>query len=197
MRIKSDTVAWFVLAILLAMMLSLAISIKASAGGYTDKYDAEICKQSRRFLIGQDCDWLKAQLIQESRLKPGAVSPVGARGLGQIMPATWADICQPLLICHIDPFDPTANIMAAAFYQAGRESFWTSPRPASDRKALGLASYNAGAGNLLKAQKQCGMPSLYACIIKCLPEITGFHSVETINYVKGISGFYLLLKGQG
>ena len=63
---------------------------------------------------------------------------------------------------------------------------WSSPRPAYDRHLLAMASYNAGFGNLLKAQRACGGGVLYAEIIACLPQITGHHSNETITYVQRI-----------
>lgn len=182
----------FLVAVVLAVFM--ACVLPNAEAKLTAQYDSEICKQSARYLIGHDCDWLKAQLIQESRLKPNAKSPVGAMGLGQIMPATYREICVPLVICHLSPYDPKASIKAAAYYQALMESKWFSKRSDQDRKALGQASYNAGAGNIIKAQRACGMPSKYMCIIKCLPQITGHHSRETIGYVKSISSHYLKLK---
>jgi hypothetical protein len=41
-----------------------------------------------------------AQLYAESRCDPGAVSPVGARGIAQIMPATGRDLARRL---GVDP----------------------------------------------------------------------------------------------
>jgi len=54
-----------------------------------------------------------------------------------------------------------------------------------------LASYNAGMGNLLKAQKKVGGKLLYKEIIQGLPEVTGKHSKETIDYVQKILSYYL------
>jgi soluble lytic murein transglycosylase-like protein len=173
--------------------LTVYVSEPAQAKAPT-RFDSEICKQSARYLVGHDCDWLKAQLIQESALNPNARSPVGAMGLGQIMPATFRQVCVPLVICHISPYNPEASIKAAAYYQARMESKWISKRSDYDRKALGQASYNAGAGNIIKAQRVCGMPSKYQCIIECLPQVTGRHSVETINYVRLIARHYMKLK---
>lgn len=64
---------------------------------------------------------------------------------------------------------------------------WSSPRPELDRLQLAQASYNAGLGNMLKSQKACGMASRYACVAECLPEVTGQHSAETLQYVERIS----------
>ena len=136
-------------------------------------------------------DWrlLKAQCYQESLLDPLAVSPVGAQGICQFMPATWADM--PI---EGSPFTPRLNIHAAAYYMGRLRTGWSSPRPEFDRHSLAMASYNAGFGNLLKAQRLCTGAILYAEIIDCLPDVTGRHSNETITYVERIWGFYLRIK---
>lgn len=138
-------------------------------------------------------DWrlFKAQLYQESRLNSKAISPVGAQGLGQIMPNTWSDISRQLKLDKHLVFDPRVNIQASAFYMAKMRNFWITPRPAADKHSLALASYNAGAGNILKAQKQCHHPRLYQPIIKCLPQVTGHHAKETTTYVKRIWRYWI------
>lgn len=70
---------------------------------------------------------------------------------------------------------------------------WSSPRPNIDRLELAQASYNAGAGNIIKAQKECGGKVLYEDIIECLPQVTGHHSKETITYIKMIRKWRMLL----
>ena len=65
---------------------------------------------------------------------------------------------------------------------------WKAPRPAMDRMMISMASYNAGAGHLIRAQRICGGGNLYAQIIPCLPQVTGRHSKETIDYVENIIG---------
>ncbi|NYZ69434.1 transglycosylase SLT domain-containing protein [Endozoicomonas sp. SM1973] len=140
-----------------------------------------------------EIDWrlFKAQLYQESRLKPNAVSPAGAQGLGQIMPGTWSDISRQLKLDKHLVFDPESNIQASAFYMAKMRKFWTAPRPAADKHSLALASYNAGAGNILKAQKRCNNARLYQLIIKCLPNVTSHHAKETTTYVKRIWRYWV------
>ncbi|WP_425453643.1 lytic transglycosylase domain-containing protein [Aurantiacibacter xanthus] len=67
-----------------------------------------------------------------------AVSPAGAMGLMQIMPATWANLRARYRL-GLDPFDPRDNIMAGAAYL----------REMHDRygnAAAMLAAYNAGPG---------------------------------------------------
>ena len=173
--------------------LSAMLAVQSHAQ-YTDQYDDMIKEASARFLPGHDWLWLKAQLIQESQLNPNAVSPVGAMGLGQIMPKTYAEVCKPLRICHLSPFNPKASILAAAYYQARMEKIWSSPRPPFDRKALGNVSYNAGAYYILEAQKLCKGALLYDDIIKCLHQVPRVKYEEPINYRRAIYRFYVKLK---
>ncbi|WP_085592176.1 transglycosylase SLT domain-containing protein [Thalassospira sp. MCCC 1A01428] len=142
-------------------------------------------------------DWrlLKAQCYQESRLIPDAVSPAGAMGLCQFMPATWRGIIrQGKLPPDASAFAPRLSIEAAGFYMGKLRAEWSSPRPEWDRHSLALASYNAGLGHLLTAQHKCNGAVLYSRIIPCLPAVTGRHSAETINYVTSIWGWFDKMK---
>ena len=131
-------------------------------------------------------DWriYKAQIFQESSFQPDAVSPAGARGLAQVMPSTWERYGSG------DPFDPQQSLMAGARYMAYLYKQWSSPRPDIDRICLAMASYNAGLGNILKAQEKSGGKLLYAEIIQHLPSVTGRNAAETIDYVKKILGYW-------
>ncbi len=120
-------------------------------------------------------------------MNPNAVSPVGAEGIAQFMPGTWRDVSRQMGIPYgISPRDAKWAIDAGAYYMARQRRTWSSPRPDLDRHFLAAASYNAGAGNLLKAQRLCRGAVLYDEIIACLPAVTGRHSRETITYVKRI-----------
>lgn len=139
-------------------------------------------------------DWrlFKAQLVQESRLDPFAKSPVGALGLAQFMPATWAETSKALgytfgvLATSVIP-----SIDCGAYYQAKMVRGWKAPRPTIDRYCLALASYNAGFGNILKAQKKADGANDYKTIIASLHLVTGAaNSHETITYIKRILAIY-------
>ncbi len=82
---------------------------------------------------------LAALLKAESNYNPSAVSPVGAQGIAQFMPATARGMGLS------DPFDPDPAIMAAGrLLGANLREFGSIP--------LALAAYNAGGGAVHKYQ---------------------------------------------
>lgn len=168
-------------------LLLLSLSGSAGASLFADDYDGAFRDAAIFLPAGTDWRLLKAQCYQESRLDPLAVSPVGAQGLCQFMPGTWADM-QSQYGDLVDPWLPEQSILAAARYMGDLNRFWSSPRPQIDRYCLALASYNAGAGHLVKAQRLAGGAVLYAPIAAQLHHITGRHAAETRGYVSNILG---------
>lgn len=137
----------------------------------------------------------KAQLYQESRLDPAAVSPVGAAGLAQIMPGTWDDLrAQLRLGPAASPHDEIA-IQAGAYYMARQRHAWTSPRPPDRRNELAQASYNAGLGHILAAQRSCQGARDWPEIAPCLPAVTGArNAAETSGYVRAIAKWRAMME---
>ena len=90
--------------------------------------------------------WGMAQLHAESGFDSQAVSPAGARGLAQFMPATALEV-------GIDPWDTAQAIDGYARYMETLSTVWHSPRPERRRIELAAASYNAGAGTIIRAQR--------------------------------------------
>ncbi len=82
---------------------------------------------------GLPAELLKAVAVTESRMNPAAVSPAGAQGIMQIIPATARALGLE------DPFDAPASIRAGARYLARQVSSFGSYK-------LALAAYNAGPG---------------------------------------------------
>ncbi|MER9291531.1 lytic transglycosylase domain-containing protein [Mesorhizobium sp. M0510] len=107
--------------------------IERTAAG--DPYAAIIAEASQRFSIPKS--WIRAVMRAESTGDVRAISPVGAMGLMQIMPDTWAE----LRLRHrlgSDPYSPRDNILAGAAYLREMHDRYGSPGF--------LAAYNAGPG---------------------------------------------------
>ena len=91
---------------------------------------------------------LKKQAIAESGLDPDAISPVGAKGLAQVMDATWREWADnefgaaPPPRQHVSVFDPEEAIRAQADIMAWLLGLWKG----DVRKAL--SSYNWGLGHM-------------------------------------------------
>lgn len=155
-------------------------------------YDELIQNAAEDHLPGFDWRLLKAQLLAESALNPHAKSRAGAEGIAQFMPKTWDQIAREMgLPKEATPYMPEFAIPASAYYMRKLWDAWTAERLPADRYCLALASYNAGMGNILKAQKKAGMVTDYKTIIRYLEQITGqVNSIETRNYVHHIFGLY-------
>ncbi|WP_270451680.1 transglycosylase SLT domain-containing protein [Kocuria marina] len=93
-----------------------------------------------------------AQLAQESGWNPDTTSPVGAQGLAQFMPATWATYGN-----GGDPFDPEDAIAAMGRYMAAlkKEIQPIAGDNPDELVRLTLAAYNAGPGAV---QEHRGVP---------------------------------------
>jgi len=136
---------------------------------------------------------LKAQGIQESTLNPWITSYVGAAGVMQFMPATWRQMQREIGVVNIR--SPKESIRAGAYYDKKLYKRWSAKRTLKDRLSLTFASYNAGLGNLYKAQKICKRKTGKTCnryseISSHLHYITGLHHKETLKYVKKIWYYY-------
>lgn len=99
-------------------------------------YRAKVAELSARFDLSPAL--IEALVWQESRWRTGAVSPVGARGLAQLMPGTAREL-------GVDPNDPLANLEGGARYlRAQMDRFGGDVEKA-------LAAYNAGPGRVIKS----------------------------------------------
>ena len=178
----------YLTAILCVILLTLWGSPNVSANALRNTiYDAQIAKWNAVYNPSIPWVWAKAQLVAESRLDTQATSPVGAMGLGQFMPDTWTQVSKELgFPANATAYASSYNIQAHAYYMRQLRNQFKKPRPEVDRHSLALASYNAGLGNILKAQAKGGNSLLYEPMAKALPLVTGMHSIETTTYVKRI-----------
>ena len=187
----------------LAICLLIGLLVGCSSAGastlFPSRYDAQIRASVARHWPDHP-DWLawRAQLYQESRLRPDAVSPVGAAGLAQFMPGTWRDVVRELrLPAGVSPHSAIA-IDAGAYYMAKLRRAWTTPRPPEERQRLAQASYNAGLGNILRAQARCDGARDWGGIAPCLVSVTGpRNAAETRGYVDAIARWRLRMLADG
>lgn len=98
-----------------------------------DPHADHIADAARRFAF--PASWIRAVMRAESGGDPRAVSPAGAMGLMQIMPATWSAL-RARYGRGDDPFDPRDNILAGAAYLRELHDRFGAPGF--------LAAYNAG-----------------------------------------------------
>jgi soluble lytic murein transglycosylase-like protein len=159
-------------------------------------YDAKIKSSAGAFLSFWGPEawlWWKSQLIAESNLDPAAQSPAGAMGLAQFMRPTWDDVRAELnLPADATPFQTDHAIRAGAYYMGKLRRAWSKvERSEDDRRRLAQSSYNAGLGNILKAQQLAGGKPDYDSIIAKLHLVTGAdHAAETRGYVARIERIY-------
>jgi soluble lytic murein transglycosylase-like protein len=99
-------------------------------------YDDIVEEAARTYDL--DPRMIKAVMQTESAFDATAVSPVGALGLMQLMPAVATELGVA------DPLDPRQNIMAGAKYLRRLLDSHNG------NVSLALASYNAGPGNVAK-----------------------------------------------
>ena len=151
---KSDNiVAFFITALVIltvaAIFLAVAALFEYLPGLFDDvdeityplEYRSEIEKASEEFNV--PIERICAVIYVESRFDPSVTSPVGARGLMQIMPATFKDIQKALKTDYTDDdlYDPAVNIRAGTYYLSYLYKIlgdWE----------LVHAAYNAGIGNV-------------------------------------------------
>ncbi len=146
------------------------------------KYDHYFRKYAKRF-FGPDMDWrwFKAQAIIESNLRDSAHSGAGARGIMQIIPATFREIQRknPALsgkAIH----QPEWNIAAGIYYNRLLFQRWDGDLSEAQRISLMFASYNAGYSRVLKAFRKAGQPrDDWQAVARHLPR-------QTRNYVQRI-----------
>jgi len=166
---------------------------------YVRDFDPYFKKYSKRF-FGSAFDWryFKSQAIAESGLKPEVRSRVGAGGLMQIMPATYQEITKKYPYIKGSRKHPRWNIAAGIYYDRQLWKTWKAKRPFKDRLAFMFGSFNAGKGNLIRAQRVAvkkGLnPNLWPSIVLSLPKVTGKRSRETIKYVDKINNVMEVLQ---
>jgi soluble lytic murein transglycosylase-like protein len=139
------------------------------AVGDAQKIAAIIINYSRKY--GLDARLVMSVIAVESNFNQNAVSPVGAMGLGQLMPGTASDLGVS------NAYDAKANLEGSTRLLSSHIRNMTADgRPTEEAIKLALACYNAGAGAVKKYK---GIPPYR----------------ETQNYVKKITRLYRQMCG--
>ncbi|GAA4647531.1 hypothetical protein GCM10023115_54930 [Pontixanthobacter gangjinensis] len=114
----------------------------AQAGLVPAQYVAKVQELAGRFDLSPAL--IEAVVWQESRWRADAVSPVGARGLAQLMPGTAREL-------GVNPHDPFANLEGGARYLRQQLARFDG------NLEHALAAYNAGPGRVIRSG---GVPNI-------------------------------------
>jgi len=124
-----------------AMPGEAPITLAAETAG-PPQWQAHVAHLSAKYDLSPSL--IEALVWQESRWRTGALSPVGARGLAQLMPGTAR-------LLGVNPDDPHANLEGGARYLRQQlDTFGGDLEKA-------LAAYNAGPG---RVQRAGGIPRI-------------------------------------
>ena len=178
--------------------------IKNDPTGATSHYDGLFQKLARE----EELDWrlVSAIAYSESKYNAYMVSPRGARGLMQVMPATAEAFQVPL----DELMEPETNIrVAVRLIRRIEESLnFAAGTSQNDRTRIILACYNGGIGHVTDARrlaaKHGGDPDSWSDVsryleLKALPEYANDEVVkcgtfrgasETLNFVNHVMGSY-------
>ena len=156
----------------------------------TERFDPIFKKYTKRYFgIGTDWRWFKAQGMAESDLTPTARSRVGARGIMQLMPATYGLIRTALpQFGAID--NPEWNIAAGILHDRDLWTTWKADVDEDQRWSFVFAGYNAGEGTIKRARRTAAAAQLsdkaWPSIERVAPKVDRWRYTETLDYVRRI-----------
>lgn len=149
MKAAAGAVGGFFLALILVVVMMMGPTTSSPAGaacipggalaGVPNGWGKDI--EAAAKVAGVPASVLAAQLEAESGWNPSAKSPVGATGLGQFMPGTWARWGEGK-----DPLDPRAAIAAQGRFMGElfKQATALAGRIGGEPIRYALAGYNAG-----------------------------------------------------
>ena len=155
--VKLTPAGVFWIGYLLVLLVGSLLSVRAAAADIPQgalKHRADLTRNARA-VWGLDAPvaTFAGQVHQESRWRPEAVSPVGAQGIAQFMPATadWIADAYPALADQ-QPFNPGWGLRALVTYD---RHLWERIKAATpcDRMDMTLSAYNGGLGWVWRDQK--------------------------------------------
>ena len=183
-----------------------ALNNQAQTSASVDKKDEirKIIKIAGQY-HGLDPTLALAVAKTESSLRPDAVSKDGheSKGIFQLLDGTAANMIKRLKVQEqYQPFDPKMNSHLGVGYLRYLHDIFSNDTKISenmitsqassreDLEKLALAAYNAGEGNVIKAQEKAKSqgenPGDFDAVKKFLPEITRGYVVKVSSYKKEI-----------
>jgi soluble lytic murein transglycosylase-like protein len=183
--------------LLLLAILWCVVPVAAQKCSFPSSYDDAFRKYSKRFFgVGYDWRIFKAQALAESNLSPTARSWVGAKGIMQLMPATFAEV-QSKNPEFSSISDPVWNIAAGIAYNRMLWKLLEEQNEEKERSNFMFGSYNAGRGTILKAKEIAEAdsldPKVWQNIEPIAPKVPHWRYSETFGYVRKIDSLYAIL----
>lgn len=147
-----------------------------------------VMESARKYDIPEQ--WFEKLIQQESSFDPSALSPKGAIGLGQLMPATAKDLGLRVGSSQDrsegSVWNPASNLNASARYLRQLYDRYAGMGIEKDEAwKFAAGAYNAGMGNIQKAIDIVDTEESleWEQVASVLPKVTGSASQETIHYV--------------
>ena len=163
---------------------------KAGAPEFRTEYDEYFRKYAKHYFgVGTDWTWFKAQAVAESNLTPDARSFAKARGVMQLMPATYAELQRKNPeIGNIE--DPRWNIAAGIYYDHQLWSRLQDLLAEGERRRFMFGAYNAGPATIQRARRlahAAGQTDYeWQGVVMVAPRVPQWRHQETLNYVSRI-----------
>ena len=169
----------------MASLIGLAVATRAHAEipADADRYRRDLTRIAQaEWGLDAPVATFAAQIHQESRWQFNATSPVGAQGLGQVMPttATWLAELFPKALGKVEPYNPAWSMQALVSYDRWLASRVQAHTPC-DRAAMMLSAYNGGLGWVIRDRKLASA--------KGADPLTWFESVERFNAGRSAANF--------
>ena len=164
----------------------------------SSRYDEIFQRYAKRYFSAAfDWRWFKAQGMAESNLDSQATSWVGARGIMQLMPATYQQIqSREAGFGTID--DPEWNIAAGIKHDRMLWRLWDGQPTTEDRMNFMFGSYNAGQGTIGRAVRSAREVATeqptWTHVEQVAPQVPRWRYRETLGYVRKIRTNYVMLR---
>jgi len=173
--------------ILLCILLIMTLTAGVGVVGVRMRFPVRYLEYARSHAGALDPSWVMAVIMAESGFRPRAESPMGARGLMQLMPDTALDVARRMGLGDFDPedlWDPSVNIAMGCFYLNERM------RDFGGDVRLALAAYNGGQGNV---RNWLANPELSADgrTLDVIPFSETYHYVNRVTFNQRIYAFIL------